>query len=250
VEKKITMLQSQIPFERIIFVYVIQGIIVLFFCLIIFQILRRRRQRLNLIFSGFFISITIGLIINMIYFPMTYFPMTNEIIIKALNFLTNFFIFFGLIFILIVNLIILESTIIFSVKRQNKIILYYGLLLFFGMLIILIFFKGVDIDNITGYPIWAPHFFICVFSIVTCFAAIPIIITTLKIYKSFETKGLKRKWLYYFVGLFGGIMVLYTIIIQNLLNDPVYRSIILIVDITIIIWAPLTYLGVGSKLKE
>jgi len=180
---------------------------------------------------------------------MIYAVMSNELMILILNFLTNFFIFFGTVFIFIGNMIILESTVIFSVKRQNRYIFYYGISLLIGMLVILIFFDGVSINPL-GYPIWNPIFFIYVISLVSCFSIIPMIYTTLKIYFSFETKQLKRKWLNHLIGALGGITILYLILISNLLDNATYRLIISLVGISIVVWAFLMYRGIGFKLKK
>lgn len=233
-----------------------QGFFVIYFSSIALQILRRKRQRLNLIFSGFFINIIIGNLLNMIYAPI---PLHLETIIMILHFLTVFFIFFGIIFILIVNMVILESTLVFSVKRQNMYILLYGCILFLGMLILVIIgmifddyenpLFGVVIDD-KGYPRWGPIFFVYVIFITSAFAIIPIISTNWKIYHSFETKALKKKWLFYLIGSLGIFSIGYTISTSNLLGDELFRLIVSIFGISIIIWGSLMYYGIGSKLKE
>ena len=232
----------------------------IFFSILTYQIVKRRKQRLNLIFSGFFISQSIGFIFNMSYAVIS--PDYEEVII-FLHFLSVFFVYFGLIFILIVNLIILESTIIFSIKRQNTYIFLYGILLFFGPLILVLLpdtldILGVDITP-AGRPGWKPIFFTYMTSIITGFAIIPIIITSFKIYFSFQTKELKRKWFYYLIGSLGLIIFnLYPVYILNLLTHliPDYnflallRSILSILGISVIIWVSLMYYGIGFNLKK
>lgn len=227
-----------------------------YFLLITYQILKRRRQRLNIIFAGFFISTIIGNALNIIYFSMTV-----KDTILALNFLTNFFFVLGPIFILTVNRIILESTIIFSVKRQNMYILFYGLLLFLGMLILILLglifdplwpnkpLLGLTINPYTHAPVWGLVFLIYVISFSAIFVVIPIIRTSLKIFKSFETKALKKKWLYYFVGSLGAFSIFYLIIIGNLLDDINFKNIVSIYGISVLLWVSLMYYGIGFKLK-
>lgn len=234
---------------------------VIFFSPLVYQILKRKRQRINLIFSGFFISMIISFIFNMIYGVIN--PEYGEIVI-FLHFLSMFFVCFGLIFILIVNLIILESTIIFSVKRQNRYIFLYGFLIFFGMLILILIpdpsnILGVIITE-SGRPGWRQIFFVYVISVITGFAIIPIIITSFKIYFSFETKVLKRKWFYYLTGSLGLIIfVFYPILILNLLTGIIIpennflitlRTIVSIIGISVIIWVLMMYYGIGFKLKK
>ncbi|MFX1302668.1 MAG: hypothetical protein ACFE9X_04835 [Promethearchaeota archaeon] len=189
----------------------------------------------------------IAFILNMIYFVIN---VEYEEIVIFLHFLSWFFVTFGLIFILIVNMIILESTIIFSVKRQNRYILLFGLLHFFGMLIILLVSNGVSI-NPQGYPVWKLQFFIYMASIVTVFEIIPIIYTMWKIYISFETKELKRRWLYYLIGSLGLIICnLYSIMISHLLNIAEFRDFIMILGVSVLLWVSLMYYGIGAKLKK
>ncbi|MHA2326348.1 MAG: hypothetical protein ACXACB_13160, partial [Promethearchaeota archaeon] len=196
--------------------------------------------------------------LNMIYFLMD----IDDNIILILNFLTNFFSLFGAIFILTVNRIILESTIIFPVKRQNMYILFYGILLFCGMLILILLglrfdrtipkpnepFFGVKITA-DGAPWWGLIFFIYVISFSALFVVIPIIRTSLRIYMSFETKALKKKWLTYFIGSLGTFSIFYLIIIGNLVNDIGFKNIVSIYTISVLLWGSLMYYGIGFKLK-
>jgi hypothetical protein len=232
----------------------------IYFLIITYQILRRRRERINLIFSGFFISTIIGNSLNMIYYGIEQtFPIPHVVgVILALNFLTNFFFVFGPIFLFIVNMIILESTIIFSVKRQNIYIFVYGIILFSGMLILLLVpdtfllnepFLGVDITP-EGAPHWGLIFFIYVNFITTIFVVIPIIRSSLKIYFKFENKVLKKKWFFYFIGSLGSFSLWYLISIGNLLDNIDFKLIVGIYGISIVLWASLMYYGIGFKLKD
>ena len=252
---KKTLFQNELP--RILMIYVFLGILVLYFSIITYKVLKRKKQRLNFILSGFFISISIGFIINMIYAAIT-----DRFIILILNFLTNFFIFFAPVFLLIVNMIILESTLIYSVKRQNRYIFLYGILLFSGMLTLVLLgntfdtqepFLGVKIDPVNNTPQWGPIFFAYVASIMSIFTLIPINYTNVKIYRQFETKALKRKWFFYLFGFSGLTVVLYLGIIFNLLNPSDYREIRMIITLlisSVIIWGYMMYYGVGIELKK
>ncbi|MFW9941026.1 MAG: hypothetical protein ACFFFT_08290 [Candidatus Thorarchaeota archaeon] len=223
-------------------------------------------------FSGFFVCIIISLIINIIYALFEPNP-TNEIIISILNFVANFFTCFGTVFILIVHRMILQSTIVFSVKQQYRYILLYGLLLFFGMLILVLLggifkdlrvldknYLGVEIDlDIEsphfGNPKWSPIFYIYVISILSALSIIPIFRTSFKIYHSLETKVLKRKWFFYLLGSIGLVSVLYMnftdLLISFLLPNMIEFTIIYsIYGISVILWGYLMYYGIGFKLKE
>ena len=251
---KKTLFQAEIP--RLIMIYVFLGILVLYFSIITYKVLKRKRQRLNFVISGFFISLSIGFVLNMVYAAMT-----DRITILILNFLTNYFIFFGPVFLLIVNMIILESTLIYSVKRQNRYILFYGILLFAGMLILVLLgeifdthsvpFLGVKIIN--NAPKWGPIFFAYVVSIMSIFTLIPINYTNFKIFFQFETKALKRKWFFYLFGFLGLTVILYLGIIFNLLDPIIFagvRSIVTLSISSVIIWGYMMYYGIGIELKK
>ncbi|MFX1324741.1 MAG: hypothetical protein ACFE8N_07285 [Promethearchaeota archaeon] len=197
---------------------------------------------------------------------MIYVVIPNVDVVKILHFLSVSFVAFGLIFLLIVNLIILESTIIYSVKRQNRFILYYGIILFAGLLILVLLPVNpplVFFDETLGwdrYPEWHPFFFAYQVSVITCLGLIPLFYTSFKIYHRFETKELKRKWRYYLYGSLGLVIFnYYPISLSNLLNFvlrdhpdflTISRSIVSILGITVILWVSLMYYGIGSKLKK
>jgi len=182
---------------------------------------------------------------------MIYIILTNVLIVLSLYFLSMFLACFAPIFLFIVNMIILESTIIFPHKKQNRYILLYGLLAFSGMLIILIFFEGVNFDK--GYPSWNVFFFIYVVFISAILAVIPFIRTSFKIYFSFETKVLKKKWLYYIIGSIGAISYAYMVFINNTWYDetvPYFRIFINIYGPTNLVWGYMMYYGIGIKIKQ
>ncbi|MFX1280313.1 MAG: hypothetical protein ACFFA3_12930 [Promethearchaeota archaeon] len=184
-----------------------------------------------------------------------------DYIVIFLHFLSVFCVRFGLIFIVIVNMIILESSIIFSIKRQNRFIILYGILLFVGMLILIYPFGFVTIQDTSGYAQWRPEFFLFVVFMETGFAIIPIFYTSFKIYSSFTSMELKKKWFYYLMGSLGlAIFNLYPVDVLNLLtwifrnkNEEILmisRSIITVIGVSVILWVSLMYYGIGSKLKQ
>ena len=232
------------------------GILFVFTCSIAYKVLIRKKQRLNRVFSGFFISLSIGLLLNMIYAAMT-----DRITILIFNFLTNFFLFVGPVFLLIVNMLILESPLIYSVKRQNRYIIFYGILLFAGMLIFVLLGEVFDTPNvpflgvqiIKNAPKWGPIFFAYVVLIMTIFIFIPINYTNFKIYSRFETKELKRKWFFYLFGFLGLTVILYLGSIFNLLDAKIHADVRLIITVStfsLVIWGYMLYYGIGIELKK
>ncbi|MFX1502170.1 MAG: hypothetical protein ACFFDH_14495 [Promethearchaeota archaeon] len=191
---------------------------------------------------------------------MVYAGISNSLAILILNFLTNYFFFLGPIFLLIINMIILESTLVYSVKRQTKFILLYGIVLLAGMIILVL--MGVVFDKslkpllgiqiINGGPKWGLIFFFYVITVVSCFTIIPVIYTNFKIYYQFESNELKRKWRYYLIGFLGLAYIFYSLCVYNIL-DPVkdsdFRILISLLSVSVILWGYLMYNGIGAKLK-
>jgi len=212
-------------------------------------------------FSGFFISTIIGNLLNIIYYSISKLTLITKFIsdlILSLNFLTNFFFLFSAIFLLTVNRTLLESTIVFSIKRQNIAIALYGITLLVGMTVLVV--MGINFDkmnplfgvklNEEGGPWWGIVFFIYVFCFSMTFVVIPIIRTSMKIYRSFETEYLKRKWLYYFMGCLGTFSIFYMIGIGNVVNQSAFQLGVGFYTISIILWVTLMYYGLGYKLQE
>ncbi len=102
---------------RILQVYLIQGLVFLFFVYLSIIILKRDRKRLNKIFSGFYILISLGLPFNFIYTPMRSDDLV--IVIEILNFITNYCLLLGPIFLVVFQVILLKSESVFT-KRQLK----------------------------------------------------------------------------------------------------------------------------------
>jgi len=231
--------------NRLIIVYIALPIIVIFFLFLGYKILKRSKERISRIFGTFYISSALGNIINMIYAPLD--VEIFEPLIIILHVLTLFFIFFGFVFIVISNLIILSSTISFTTKKQNFIIAVDAILL--AAMVLFIPFGGID-ANLEGYPVWHLYFFVYVISVVTLGIAFPILYTSYKIYQNFTSEILKKRWSYYIVGLIGLMVLLYGIMIANFADIDLIRVINTVYSLTVIIWVLLIYYGIGKQLKK
>jgi len=110
---------------RVLTIYLVQGLICAWFSYLAYQILKRDRKRLNIIFSGFYLSAAIGLIFNFIYGPIAI-----ELVVLILNYLTNFGSFYAPIFFVVFNLILLKSEKIITPLKQLMIFIGYGIYMF------------------------------------------------------------------------------------------------------------------------
>ena len=109
---------------RFIQIYIIQFGIGLFCLFLGLLILKRDRKRLNQIFSGSFVSIFIGVTINVIYANLYLNP-----IVSILHVATVFFLYLAQIFLLVFNLMILKSEKVIDTKKQIGIIAIFVILI-------------------------------------------------------------------------------------------------------------------------
>ncbi|MFX1393222.1 MAG: hypothetical protein ACFFAH_06550 [Promethearchaeota archaeon] len=238
------MVIYQMDLARFIQVYVVQVIIAAFFLFLAYKILKRGKKRLNLTFSGLYVFIALGLIVNCIYAPIT-----DESVVLILNFITNFCVAFGLVFLTVFNLILLYSEKIITKKKEAIIISIHGALLMIS--IVFLPFGGVTINESTDWrPVFSLTYFIYFMLVITVMAAIPTLFTSFKIYREFEDKQLKKKWLFFIIGTIGLYIYMYAAFTANFLNIPTFRLILSFFGLTVVLWVYLTYYGVGRQLEE
>jgi len=197
---------------RIFTVYGAQGILFAFFIFLAYKILKRDRKRLNLIFSMFYLSVAVGLLINFIYAPME--DAALELVVLLMNFLTNFFISFAVIFLVVFELILLKSEKVVTFGKQLLVIVGYGAALFCMIFFLSIFTPGigVTINQFTDWkPVWEIEFFIYVAIVVTLGSIIPTLYFAFKISKKFEDEVLKKKWKFFIIGVIALFIFMYGI---------------------------------------
>lgn len=231
---------------RIITIYIAQGLVFAFFLFLSIKILKRDRKRLNIIFSGFYISPVIGLFINFIYGPLT-----NEPLVLVLNFLTNFGIFYAPIFLVVFNLILLKSEKVITSNKQLLILILYAIALFCMIIFLFIPEFGVTLNESTDWsPKWSFPFFIYLL-IIESIAVIPVLFLALQIYRKFEDKTLKKKWKFFILGFCALAIFMYGIFVSNYLNISIFRTIMGVIGLILaIIGGYLMYFGVGRQIEK
>lgn len=232
--------------SRIILVYVIQGLIVFFFSVLATQLLKRNRSLQTNLLVGFLISVIIGNITNMVYAVLE-----NASLIIFLHLCVNFFNFFGLGFLYILNRILLDSEVVYGRIRQIRYMLIYGSTYLLGMFLIAFndfgFEKGVTLSSLS-YPVWNILFYIFMLAIVFGFGIIPILITCIKILRRMEAKNLRHRFLQYFFGVLGMASVVLLIFTINFWNNNDLRSLVSFYGISTTLWVWLIQRGLGRKL--
>jgi hypothetical protein len=235
-----------IGIERIVLTFIVQTILILTFGYIGTNISKRKKTKLNLYFSMFFFSLTIGNIINIIYVLIYAYGGTSlEFVVVIMHLITNFFNFFGLAFLFVVNQIILKSAMVFTQRDILRYFAIYGGILIAGTILIQVF-EDVTMSS-SGYPKWSIYYFLFILLSVVGIALVPILNTSYKIYNQLEGEEIRKRYLYFLLGIFGLSPLLVVIFFSNLLDIPIFRTITSILSISMILWVILIYYGLRRQ---
>ena len=238
----------QMTITRALTVYVAQGLVCAFFIFLAYKILKRDRKRLNIIFSGFYLSAALGLFVNFIYAPLD--PLDYESVILFLNYITNFGIFYSTIFLVVFNLILLKSEKVITPIKQLAIFIVYGIAMFCMIFFVYVEGWGVEIDPESWSPHWMLPFFLYLL-IIESVATGLFFYFSFQIYKKFEDEQLKKKWKFFIFGAAALIIFMYGIFVSNFLNDPTFRLIMGAIGLILAIAGGyLMYIGVGRQLEK
>ncbi|MFX1303974.1 MAG: hypothetical protein ACFFBV_08585 [Promethearchaeota archaeon] len=231
---------------RLVTIYGAQGLVCVWFAYLAYRVLKRDRKRLNLIFSGFYLSTVVGTIFNFIYGPIA-----DVQVVLILNFFTNFGVFYSPIFFVVFDLILLKSEKVITTTKQLLIFIGYGIYMF-----CMIFFVlagtgwGVSL-NPKWQPVWHLPFFLYVILGVSIFTIVPLMYFSFRIYNKFEDEQLKKKWKFFILGVCALIGFMYAIFFSNLLNIDIVRTVVGAIGVILgIIGGYLMYIGVGRQLEK
>ncbi|MBN1801811.1 MAG: hypothetical protein JW891_09915 [Candidatus Lokiarchaeota archaeon] len=232
---------------RLITVYVVQGLLFVVLLFIAYKILKRDKKRLNQIFSGFYISLVIGLLFNFIYLPFEDDPM-----VLYMNYLTNLFVYSGVVFLVVFCLILLKSEKAVDTKLQLLVILGIYLVFGIGMMTLNLFpetrveFTGKDFA-----PVWPFPFFIFMLLAFTLANFIPLCYLLYKIFNQFSDAELKKKWLFFSVGVIFILSYGYLVFLNNFSNNDSFRTITSYLGFILVLSGSiLMYFGVGRQLSK
>lgn len=228
---------------RFIQVFVVQLGLGIVFLLIGIKILKRDRKRLNQIIAGFYILVFIGMLLNVIYAPLTINPL-----VRILHLMTDFFLFLPSVLLLVFNLIVLKSQKIINTKIQILLILIWA-----GLLSVLFFIPdGVIIDATTQWkPVWSLTFAAYVLVIATGYWLIPVMITAVNVSKAFKDPLLKKKWNFYIIAVVANGLIFYGTTISNFLNQSGFRGIWAMFSLLLMIITSIgVYKGLGQQMSK
>lgn len=226
------LMLSENGFNRLFLIYVPQLLFSFIFLFTAYKILKRNWNRLTLTLSFFYISISIGGILNAVYVPFQVNPLVTILVLHSL-----FFILFGPIFLVLFNVIILKT----EKKNISKLELIYIILYISILILCLLIPQGIKINESTEWrPIFSWLFLIIIYLFITFFIFLPLYFLSVKLYKSFEDTNLKKKLRYFYLGCFGLLFTLYGLVLYNTWDNPIFRTIWSIT--TSIVYLPSTIL--------
>jgi len=225
---------------RFIQIYIVQGLIGLFYLYMSYIILRRDKKNLNLALCGFYVCVGLGVIINIIYASVF-----DEPLVRLLHFLTYFLFCFCQVFLLIFVLILTKSKNVITVRTQLILLISFGVLLS-GLWFIP---NGITINETTNWkPVWSWEFLIYSYIVCTLFTFGPLIYYSGRIYFKLEPMELRKKWIFFIIGTISYYFVYYGTSLSNTLNDSIFRLIWSIISLIAIPTTYLIYYGVAREL--
>ena len=226
---------------RFLGIYISQTALSIIFLYIAYKILKRNRNRLTIILSGFYLSEAFAFIINAILVPLRINPA-----VSILYFAVIFLVLFGQIFLVLFNFFLYKLEDNIPTTRLMSYILIYAILIFS----ILYFPNGITINEKTDWlPVWTWSFLIIMFIFTSIFIVIPFIILFIKLYGSFEDDNLKKKMRYFFIGFCGVTFSYFGGMLYITVYDPIFRALWNIILLFILIPScVLIYYGIGSEL--
>lgn len=211
-----------------------------FFFYLAFKVLKRNFNPTTLTLSIFYIFPGTGFILNVIFLPLS-----SYLVGHILYFIAAFLIIFGAIFLVIFikNLLKLEAN--FFSKQNLLIIVSYATLILF----VLFFPGGITISEQTEWvPKWSWNFFIALCFLTACYGVVPTILLSMKLYKRFEDKNLKRKLRYFILGIIMMFFAYYGLLLYNTWEELLFKRIWTFLSLVVVPAGLLIYYGIGQNL--
>ena len=234
------LLAQTMDIARFIQIFLVQGLAGLFYLVIAYKILKRERKGLNLILSSFYVCVAFAVILNVVYA----FIFVEEVV-YILHVTTYYLLCFPLVFLLVFVLILLKSEEVFTPKLQLILIVVFGVLLV-GLWLIP---NGVTINESTNWkPDWSWTYLLYSLTICSFFSIFPTIYLSIKLYRKFEYKELKKKLKYFLIGISAYFFLFYGTSISNALNEPTIRLIWSLLSLPALVSLYFVYFGVAKNL--
>jgi len=207
-----------------------------------YKILKRNTNRSSLILSGFYFTVSIGFILNVVAVMFAFFQPGE--VVAIFYFIATYFIIFSFIFIVIFILSLLKLRDVFTLKKAFIIILIYGII----WLILLLYPGGLTFTE-NWAPVYSLYLFLTANIFFTISITLPIIIYSIRLYSSFEADNLKKKLKIFLFGIALILPIIYGVILTNTWHDPLFKTVWGIITIVLLFSsALLIYYGIGREL--
>ena len=228
---------------RYLNVFILQTFYSGFLFYLAYKILKRNLNRTTINLSLFYFSSGLGLFLSIIFILIS-----NSVLGIFIYYLAAYFITFGPIFLVVFiqNLLNVHSS--FPTKKNIILIFLYGIILLFFLLLASIT-GAITINASSNWiPTYSWLFLIILYIFFSLFVLLPTIIFSIRLYKTFKDKELKKKLMFFFIGIFGILTAFYGLILYNTWHDSLFRLIWPIISLLTIPSGYLIYYGIGRDL--
>lgn len=211
---------------RIATVVLQQLVVMCFFGVLIYKLLKRDKNRKIYTLVFFYLLCIAFTTLNVVYL----FISSNRLTFW-LHFVSLYMMILSPVFYDVFNMMILKSEQVLDVRLETIIIVFYSSLLFLGMFIFGYIFQGIKIDESTSWrPVWSPSFVLQMYALITCICLIPNIVRTRQIFRTIKNEELRKRWKFLSIGFFILLGVGYGVFIHNAWDNVVFKSIWFIIS--------------------
>ncbi len=234
---------QNIELSRVLLAFGLQLFVSILFFFLAYKVLKRKRSHTTLILGVYYILPAITFMLNIF---IIFVPLNSPFIGYFLYYLAAFFIFFGQGFIVIFLIILLYSDYELEVKKPILIICAYA----FFIIILLIIPDGIILDVETNFtPTYSWIFLITSYIFLTLFVYLPTSMLSIKLFKTFKEKNLKKKLKFFIFGVIGMAIAMYGLILYNTWQNEIFRGIWTITVFFVVVPSGiLIYYGIGHNL--
>ena len=237
------MIFQVVELFRYLNVFILQTFYSVYLFYLAYRILKRNLNTTTINLSLFYFFDGLGLFLSIIFIIIS-----STIVGNLMYYLAAYFITFGPIFLVVFIQNILNINSIFPTKGNIILISIYGIILFFIILIAGIT-GGITINATSNWiPIYSWSFLIILYAFFSAFVLLPTIYLSIKLYKTFKDDKLKKKAMFFFIGIYGILIAFYGLILYNTWYESLFRLVWPIVSLLTIPSGYLIYYGIGREL--
>ena len=213
---------------RIIIVVAHQTIVLCFFSILIYRLLRNERSRKTFSLALFYFLCIAFTALNSVYVFVKTNPLTFW-----LHFLSVYLMLLSPVFYYVFNMMILKSEEVLNVRLERIIIVIYSSSLFIMMFIFGFVLQGVTINESTSWrPDWNIFlFFIPMVVFITCIYLIPSVVRYIQILTRIKNEELRKRWNILSLGFFILIGVGYGVFFYNSWDNAIFKTIWLLISL-------------------